>query len=534
MTLQVFVLSFAIGLMILLGTGCSGNGQTIGISSSSKLTYVLGNEPGNIDPHISSEDETAIVLRQIYDTLVYRDPQQETIVPGLATQWTISPDNLVYTFSLRKGVKFHDGTSFNAQAVADNFERIASLNANAGKAGTLLLKYYAGAEVVDEFTIRLRLSQPYAPFLDFLSQPYLGIASPSMFKLYTAGRYQFHQVGTGPFIFVDYIPGKHITLERNRDYSWGPAFYLPVQNNSVNEVEFLFMPTAKQRLDSINSGDADIVTNLLPNDARAITVNPNVRIVPTKIAGQPLQFLINSTRFPTDNVSFRQALLYSANRNFILDTVFQRFSSIGWAPITSNMLYYNGQLEGAYAADTGKAQALLASIGYQDTDNNKYLDLGGAEAVITVVIQSGDLYPDIARDLAEQWQLVGVKAKIVTVPTLTALKARVDTNDYNLVAYSTVGTDPALLNDFFTPASPFNWSKISDAQLATLLNQGIAQSDSSARLNAYTQLQQQIMDQALILPIGEPTRLDAVDKMIQRLSFDSLGVPLLENVTVGE
>jgi peptide/nickel transport system substrate-binding protein len=533
MSLRVFFFRFVIGLALFLGTSCSGNVQPSEPNSPTTLTYVLSSEPGNIDPHISNEDETAIVLRQIYDTLVYRDPHQETIVPGLATQWTISPDNLVYTFSLRNDVKFHDGTSFNAQAVADNFERITSLNSNTGKASALLLKYYVGAEVVDDFTIRLKLSQPYAPFLDVLSQPYLGIASPSAFKQYSTNRYQFHQVGTGPFIFVDYIPGEHITLQRNPDYKWGPSFYLPVQSNSVDDIEFLFMPTAKQRMDSINSGSVDIVTNLLPNDARALTVNPNVRIVPTKIAGQPLQFLMNTSRFPTDNIAFRQTLLYSANRNFILDTIFQRFSSIGWSAITSNMLYYNGQLEGAYAADTGKAQSLLASIGYQDADNNKVLDLGGVEADVTVVIQSGDLYPDIARDLAEQWQLIGIKTKVVAVPTLTALKARVDTNDYNLVAFSSAGTDPALLDDYFAPSAQYNWSKVSDAQVAALLAQGITQSDSAARLAAYTQVQQVIMDQALILPIGEPTRLDAVEKSIQQLDFDSLGVPLLNNVTYG-
>jgi peptide/nickel transport system substrate-binding protein len=530
MSLRGFFLGFLVAFLSTFMASCTGNGQTFETNLPDTLTYVFGSEPGNIDPHISNEDETAIILRQIYDTLVYRDSHQETIIPGLATKWTISPDNLVYTFSLRNGVKFHDGTLLNAQAVADNFDRIANLNPNTGKAGSLILKYYVGNEIIDEFTIRLKLSQPYAPFLDALSQPYLGIASPIAFKNFSSNRFQFHQVGTGPFMFVDYVPGKRIILQRNPEYKWGPAFYLPAQSNSAKEIEFLFMPTAKQRLESINSKKVDIVTNLLPNDARALTVNSNVRIVSTKIAGQPLQFLINTSRFPTDNVSFRQALLYSANRNFILDTIFQRFSSIGWTPITSNMPYYNGQLEGAYAGDTGRAQALLASIGYQDTDNNKYLDLGGVEAAITVVIQSGDLYPDIARDLTEQWQLFGIKANVVAVPTVTALKARVDTNDYNLVAFSMTGTDPALLNEFFAPDAPFNWSKVSDAQLATLLNQGIAQTDSTGRLNAYAQLQQQIMDQALILPIGEPTRLDAVAQSIQQLDFDSLGVPLLNNV----
>ncbi len=525
-------LVFVTAILSFFLAGCSSNSQTGDSNSSTTITYVLTSEPGNIDPHISSEDETAIVLRQIYDTLVYRDPRQQAIIPGLATQWTVSPDYLAYTFSLRKDVRFHDGTPFNAQAVADNFERLGSLNAPVAKAKLLLSQYYSGYEIVDEYTIRFKLSQPYAPFLDALSQPYLGIASPSVIKQYSPARYQFHQVGTGPFVFIDYVPGKSIILRRNPDYNWGPTSYVPAENNSVSEIDFSFISSAKQRLDAVNAGKVDIVSGLLPADARSLTVNPNIRIFPIKIAGQPLQFLINTTRFPTDNLAFRQALLYSANRNFILDTVFQRFSSIGWSPVTSNMVYYNGQLEGAYASDTGKAQSLLASISYVDSDNNKYLDLNGVEADISVIIQSGDLYPDIARDLADQWRLIGIKANVIAVPTLTALKARVDTNEYNLIAFSTVGTDPALLNDFFAPSAQYNWSKVVDAQLATLLGQGITQVDPAARGSIYAQIQQQIMDQVLILPIGEPIRLNAVNKSIQQLVFDSVGVPLLNNVTI--
>ncbi len=527
----IFLIPTILFLWFLL-TACSSNSQIAGLNFSAKLTYALDKEPGNIDPHISSEDETAIILRQIYDTLVYRDPREQSIVPGLATQWSVSPDNLVYTFSLRKDVHFHDGTLFNAQAVADNFERLTNVNAPVAKAKVLLSQYYIGCDIVDEYTIRFKLSQPYAPFLDALSQPFLGMASPNAFKQYSPERYQFHQVGTGPFVFIDYVPGKSIILQHNSDYNWGPTFYTPAESNSVNEIDFLFVPNAKQRLDAVNSGNTDIVSGLLPIDARSLTVNPNLQIFPITIAGQPLQFQMNTARFPTDNLLFRQALLYSANRNFILDTVFQRFSSIAWSPLTSNMLYYNGQLEGAYASDTGKAQSLLASIGYLDSDNNKYLDLNGGEADISVIIQSSDLYPDIARDLADQWRLIGIKATVIAVPTLTALKARVDANEYNLIAFSTAGTDPSLLNDFFIPSGQYNWSKVVDAQLATQLGQGIAQVDTVARGNVYAQIQQLVMDQALILPIGEPIHLNAANIAIQQLAFDSVGVPLLNNVKI--
>ncbi len=519
-------------LLFLLLVGCSDNTQQT-LVSHTKLTYILANEPGNIDPQISSEDDTAIILRQIYDTLVYRDPTQQTIMPGLATQWTISPDNLTYTFSLRKDVMFHDGTRFDAQAVARNFERIVELKLPDTRSSILLSKYYAGYEVVDEFTIRFRLTRPYAPFLDALGQPYLGISSPTAFAQYSSNRYQFHQVGTGPFVLVDYIPGNRIILHRNPDYKWGPAFYSPTEDDSVTDIEFEFVPNAKQRLSAINlSSDNIVTTGLLPADARSLTVNPNVQILPAKVSGQPLQFLMNTSRFPTDNLAFRQALLYSANRNFILDTILQRFSSIGWGPITSNMPYYNSQLDGVYATDTGKAQALLASVGYIDSDNNKYVDLAGAEAAITVVIQSGDLYPDIAKDLSEQWRLVGINLTIVAVPTLSALKARVNTNEYNLVAFSASGTDPSLLDDFYLPASQYNWSKIIDAQLSDLLGQGTLQTDANARRDIYAQVQQQIMNLALILPIGEPILLNAADRSIQKLTFDSVGVPLLNNVII--
>jgi peptide/nickel transport system substrate-binding protein len=514
--------------------GCSGNVQE-SLVSQSTLTYILANEPGNIDPQISTEDETATILRQIYDTLVYRDPVQQTIVPGLATQWTISPDNLTYTFSLRQDVVFHDGNRFDAQAVAQNFERIAKLKLTTSRASLLLSKYYAGYEVVDDFTISFKLTQPYAPFLDAFSQPYLGISSPTALTQYSSNRYQFHQIGTGPFVLVDYIPGNRIILHRNPNYKWGPSFYSPTTEDSVNDIEFEFVPNAKQRLDAINGRDVNVVTtSLLPSDARSLTVNPNVQIFPAKVSGQPLQFFMNTSRFPTDNLAFRQALLYSANRNFILDTVLQRFSSIGWGPITSNTPYYNGQLDGVYATDTGKAQSLLTSIGYTDSDNNKFLDLAGAEAGISIIIQSGILYPDIAKDLAEQWRLIGIKATIVAVPTLTALRARVDTNEYNLAAFSISGTDPSILDDFFVPTAQNNWSKVSDAQLADLLGQGTLQTDVNARRDIYTQVQQQVMNLALILPIGEPVLLNAADKSIQKLTFDSVGVPFLNNVTIAQ
>src|SRR5215831_807373 len=204
-----------------------------------RIVYGLTFMPSGFDPHINSSAELGIVFRSVYDTLVYRDPKTKDFVPGLAQKWAVSADGLTYTFSLKKGVKFQDGEPFNAQAVAANLDRIADPATKPQKA-LGLLGPYSHYTVVDDFTIQIVLKSPYAPLLDGLAQVYLGVASPKALKAYDRDRYQFYQVGTGPYMMVDYVPGDHITIRRNPDYAWGPPFYQPRSPRSLDEIEFKF------------------------------------------------------------------------------------------------------------------------------------------------------------------------------------------------------------------------------------------------------------------------------------------------------
>jgi len=307
--------------LILAGllSACAG-GASPQPEPRNRIIYGLTLQPSGFDPHINSSSELGIPLRQVYDTLLYRDPASKEFVPGLATEWAISPDGLSYTFKLRQGVTFHDGTPFNAQAVAANLDRIADPNTASQKA-LFMLGAYAGYVIIDDYTIQMNLTEPYSPLLDSLSQVYLGIASPKALSDYSLDRYQFHQVGTGPFTFVEYVPGDRIVLRRNSAYAWGPPFYQP---GSVDEIEFRFFTDAPTRSAALESGAAQVMGELPPTDARALTANSAVQIVPATIPGQPLQFFFNTRRFPTDNRQVRQALLFGTNRNIIIDAVFQR------------------------------------------------------------------------------------------------------------------------------------------------------------------------------------------------------------------
>ncbi len=206
--MKYFVLSLL--LLAALVTGCGAP------PPGGRIVYGLTLAPSGIDPHVNASSELGIPLTSVYDTLVYQNPETGEFVPGLAKKWDISRDGLVYTFSLRKGVTFHDGSAFDAEAVRFNLERVASPDLASQKA-RFMLGPYERVEVVNQRTVRIILSEPFAPLLAALSQVYLGMASPAAVEKW-GDEYQLHQVGTGPFIFTEYAPGDHLLLKRNPDY----------------------------------------------------------------------------------------------------------------------------------------------------------------------------------------------------------------------------------------------------------------------------------------------------------------------------
>lgn len=496
---------------------------------SGRIIYGLTLQPSGFDPHIHRSSELGIPLRQVYDTLVYRDPQTDAFVPGLAESWIISDDGLVYTFTLRQGVTFHDGTPFNAQAVGANLDRIVNPE-TASQRAIFMLGPYERYEIPDAYTIRLILSAPYSPLLDSLAQVYLGIASPTALASYSNNRYQFHQVGTGPFRFVEYVPGNRVVIERNPDYAWGPSFYRPITEQSIAVVEFRFFEDPPTRSLSLESGDTQIMGELLPTDARAFTGNSAIRLLPVSIPGQPLQFFMNTNRFPTDNRATRQALLFGTNRNAIIDGIFQRFSPVAWGPLSASTLYYNPQMNGLYNFDLIQAQSLLASAGYADSNGDGVLDIGGVDVVVDIIVPPWGLLPQVAELLRDQWLTLGIRTNLIPVPTFPALLEAVQSGAYNLVAFDTPGLDPALLNSYYLSDGVNNWTGFQNDTLDDLLNQAVITVDEATRRSLYGRVQQLIMDEALILPIRDYVNLNASSARLDGLSFDPYGwFPLLHN-----
>ena len=527
--MPIILLALLFTWAAVLTGACAPSGIAQGNPTSSRVIYGLTLQPSGFDPHIHSSSELGIPLRQVYDTLVYRHPTTKEFTPGLALDWSISPDGLVYTFNLRRDVTFHDGTPFNAQAVAANLNRIVDPE-TASQRAVFLLGPYIGYEIVDDYTIRIQLAEPYSPLLDSLSQVYLGIASPAALAEYSLDRYQFHQVGTGPYRMVEYVPGDRLVIRRNYEYSWGPSFYTFPETGALDEIEFRFFTDVPARALGLEGGDAQIMGELLPTDARALTANPALQIIPVSVPGQPLQFLMNTRRFPTDNVRVRQALLYSTNREVIIDSVFQRYSPIAWGPLSASTAFYSRDLINAYAFDLEQARGLIAAAGFQDTDNNGFLDFGGADIEISIIVPPWGLIPEVAQLLQDQWRTLGFRVVLNQVPSRSMLLEAVDSGNFNLVAFYEFGVDPSFLNRYFTTNGTNNWTGFSDPTLDQVLAEAVRQSDPGARASLYAQAQRIIMEQALILPIRDYVNLNGAHRAIQELAFDAYGwFPLLAN-----
>lgn len=494
-----------------------------------RIVYGLTLNPSGFDPHIHLSNELGIPFYSVYDTLIYRHPQTMEFVAGLADTWEMSPDGLAWTFTLKQGVTFHDGTPFNAQAAAANLDRIMNDEIGSGKA-RFLLGPYTGYEIMNDYTITLNLSEPYTPLLDALSQVYLGIASPQALAEYSKNSYQWNQVGTGPYKLVEFVPGDRIVLQQNEDYNWGPIFYAPLTDQSVKTVEFRFYEDPPTRSLALQSGEVQVIGELLPTDAELLAGNTALRVLPTDIPGMPQQFFINTQRAPTDDLAVRQALLYGTNRTAIIDAVFQGESPVAHGPLAAVTPFYDPEVQTLYPYDPDFARSLLEGAGYLDDDADGLLERDGEPLTITMVFANWNQMADVAQLIQSQWRDLGIDLELIQVPDYPTLLSHVSEDDYNLISFTDSGVDASILNRFYLSDGANNWSHFSDPEVDNWLREGIRQFDRDTRAQLYMAVQQRIMEQAIVLPIRDYVNLNGTSARLDGVIYSAQGWwPLLRN-----
>ena len=362
------------------------------------LVFARSGDSVSLDPGRETDGETFYATHQVFDTLVEFKTGTTEIVPALATSWDVSDDALTYTFYLRKGVQFHDGTPFNAEAVVFSMER--QFNEDHPYYSYGPWKYWSymdmsaivkSVSALDDLTVRFELKKVEAPFLANLAMDFAGIVSPTAFKADPEG-FSSNPVGTGPFQFVSWTKDSDIVFERNENY-WEDVY--------VERLILKVIPDATARWLALQKGEVDIIDFPAADDLPAMQANPDIQLI--QQPGLNVGYLaLNTQKKPYDDKRVRQAMNYAINRQEIIDAVYGSAGQVAKNPIPPTMWSFNDDIE-PYPYDLAKAKQLFAEAGYPN----------GFTTEIWAMPVARPYNPD-ARKIAEimQAQLAKVNVKV--------------------------------------------------------------------------------------------------------------------------
>ncbi|MEM2206610.1 MAG: ABC transporter substrate-binding protein [Sulfolobales archaeon] len=328
-------------------TPVTATSPTQPITTKDTVKVAIGIDLDTIDPHDITTTTVFNILRHCYETLVWFD-EKGNLIPWLAERWEVSPDGKVYTFYIRKGVKFHDGTPLNATVVKANFDRWMDPTVKVSQRGQL--GPLSKVEVVDEYTVRVYLKEPFAVFLKSLST-YLFITSLDNIQKF-GNKTITEVVGTGPYKFVLWEKGKRVVLERNDDY-WG-------DKSILKRIEWIIIPEASTRLAALLAGDVDFAFNLPPTDLER--VKGDQRFTAVLPVSNRIIFVAMIPRGPLADPKVRQAINYAVDVDAIIANILYGLGIRTNAPLPPHFFGYHEMPP--YNYDPEKAKKMLAEAGY--------------------------------------------------------------------------------------------------------------------------------------------------------------------------
>ncbi|MDI6600429.1 MAG: glutathione ABC transporter substrate-binding protein [Thermoanaerobacteraceae bacterium] len=391
MLILVLTLSFT---MTACSSGSQTNNQQAQTGETEKaqevpqeVTYVSMTDAVGLSPILTNDSASSNVIREIYETLFMRDPKTGEIKPLLAESYE-NPDDNTWIIKLKQNIKFQDGTPFTSEAVKYTFEKIMDPKTASPRAS--LLKSVSSIETPDDYTVVIHTKEPYGIMLTALAHDNLSIVNP---KADQNGDINKNPVGagTGPYKFVEWVPGDHITLEKNPDYWQGAP--------KLDKVTFKVVPEMATAVSMLETGEADFLVGVPPEQLDRLKNNPDIDVI--EMQGNPTRYLgFNFEKKPFDNLKVRQAISYAINRDAYIATL----NGLGYKSrgiIGPKLFGYNEEIEQhGYDYDPEKAKQLLAEAGYPN----------GFKTTLTV--GNTDVYMKMAPFIQAQLKEIGIDVEL--------------------------------------------------------------------------------------------------------------------------
>jgi peptide/nickel transport system substrate-binding protein len=451
-------------------------------------------EAQTMDPHLSGSKIDRQVYHNIYEPLVTLDTRLG-VKPGLAESWT-QPDPKTLVFKLRRGVKFHDGTDFNAEAAKFNIERMKTEPKSVRKGEVANIDT---VDVVDSHTIKVNLKKPDAALLATLTDRAGMMVSPKVVQERGAelGR-NAKGAGTGPFEFVEWVRDSHLIIKRN------DAYWNKQGGPYLDRVRYRPIPDDVVKLQSLQSGEIDVMDYVQPRDVAAVKADKNVVVVDVPSLAD-FAYQLNLTRPPFNNKALRQAVASALDLEQIVKGVWLNVGVAANGPIPPTSWAYDRSIA-PIKRDLAKAKAKLAE--------------GGQPNGFTFTMTTNNIPINVQEAEVMQAQLAeaGIVAKVKLVDSATLI-ADGNNKNFEMISFQWSGRPDPDGNTYqfyrTTPGTSLNWSGISNPQIDALLDRSREVNSQAERKKLFSQLTRILQDELPMVFIVHPVEPKAFSPRVQ-------------------
>lgn len=521
------VAAVAIGALAL--TACTSQREDGGDSGEGAgdvdTTFVFGSsgDPASFDPAFASDGETFRVARQMFEGLVGTVPGTADPAPLLAKSWE-QPDDTTYVFTLEEGVKFHDGTDFNAEAVCFNFDR---QNAFTGVAASQSMAYYwgvimrgfGGDSIYDsctadsDYQATITLKQPFAGFIPSLSLPSFSIQSPAALEEFKADEVggtdeapiqseygQGHPTGTGPFVFESSAPGEQVILTANPDY-WG-------EQGVVEEIIFKVIGDTTARRQALESGSIDGYDLVAPADLASLEDSGYTLI--NRAPFNVLYLAMNQAAPGLSDVKVRQAIAQAIDKDALITQILPEGTEAATQFMPPSVIGWNDSVT-EYAYDPDAAKALLAEAGYTEA-NPLTITFNYPVNISRPYMPNPE---QIFTNLSSQLEAVGIVLNPVTNEWVEYLDLIQGGSDHGIHLLGWTGdyNDPDNFVGTFFGAASNEWG-FDNAELFSALTEARGLATEEEQSTAYKAINEQIMQFLPGVPLAHPVPTLAFDARV--------------------